>query len=137
MSYTLQRVQTLETLECGNCGTLFAVPEGFLDERRKTGATFYCPNGHGRVFRETNEDRLRKQLEHANRTAEIYKASATAARDQREAAERSNVALRGHITRHRKRAAAGVCPVPGCKRHFADVQAHIDRKHPAYVEAAS
>lgn len=126
MSHVMDRVQTLETLQCGECGVLFAVPQGFLVERRETGKSWYCPNGHGRVFRESDVDRLKRQLDSANALARHYC-------DQQEAAERSNVALRGHITRHKKRAAAGVCPVTGCKRHFKNVQAHIERQHPGYA----
>lgn len=49
---------------------------------------------------------------------------------QRAAAEhRSNAALRGHLTRWRKRVANGVCPVAGCHRHFPNVQAHVATQH--------
>lgn len=41
----------------------------------------------------------------------------------------------GALAKTKKRAAKGVCPVAGCKRHFADVERHIASKHPDYVTA--
>ena len=35
---------------CTNCGIPFAVPEKFLDEKRKNRSTFRCPNGCRLVY---------------------------------------------------------------------------------------
>lgn len=68
-------------------------------------------------------ERTRKQLERAE-TRE------RAARDQAEAAERSAIAYKGHATRLRKRAAAGVCPC--CTRSFQNLQRHMASQHPTF-----
>ena len=54
-------------------------------------------------------------------------------RSSARAAERSNRALRGHLTRQRKRAAAGMCPC--CRRTFENVARHMESQHPGYGEA--
>lgn len=48
-------------VECATCGVYFDSP--VIAFRRKDHATFYCPNGHGNVFREkTKEDILTEEL---------------------------------------------------------------------------
>lgn len=118
--------RTLAVIQCGNCGVDFAIPSRMLEELRATGKDFWCPNGHNRVFRETTEQRLRKQLDSAN-------ARARHEADQRQASERSNRALRGVNTRMRNRAAAGVCQC--CKRTFQNVAQHMASQHPDYAAA--
>ena len=126
-TYTLTPEVILVTHECGRCGVVFAMPDRFLRDRREDGQTFYCPNGHPRVFRESESDRLRRQLANAE-------ARETHERDQRQAAERSNVALRGVVTRTKRRAAAGVCQC--CHRTFQNVARHMANQHPDFTEQA-
>jgi hypothetical protein len=118
----------LEVTDCCVCGVEFAMPKQMLDERRRTGAYFYCPSGHLQHFTETTADRLRKELARRERELDWAKARATSARDQAAATHRSNVALRGHLTRARKRAAGG------CKRTFVELARHMATKHPSYAE---
>jgi uncharacterized Zn finger protein (UPF0148 family) len=131
MSTTIQRTTTLEIILCTSCGITFAAPDFFLEARRKTGDLFYCPNGHGRVYRESELDKARKE-------ADQLRTQLTASRDQRNAAEaaadtarRSAAATRGHLTRERRRSAAGVCPC--CHRSFKQVRAHMRGQHPDFV----
>lgn len=125
-TYTLNHYgTTLEITDCPDCGVTFAMPERMLDVRRSDRKSFYCPNGHSLSFKKSTEDRLRTQLEQ-------YKSSLISTRDQLEATERSRNAYKGVITRQKNRAAAGVCPA-GCHRHFADLQGHMETKHPDYV----
>lgn len=122
--------------DCANCGVIFAITERFDSERRSSGKNFYCPNGHPLVYNNGKSalDIERDKRERAERAAEYARASCDAARDQARAAERTNIALRGHLTRLRNRIANGVCPVPGCKRSgFADVRRHINAKHPQWA----
>lgn len=135
-TYTITPEVTLVTLECGKCGIAFAMPQVFRDEKRENGTTFYCPNGHPRAFMETETTRLRRQLETAQKRQGWAEARETHERDQREATERSNRALRGVVTRTKKRAAAGVCQVPGCSRTFQDVARHMASQHPDFTAKA-
>lgn len=125
MTATITRYVTLEDTTCNNCSIVFAVPEDWLANRRTDGATFYCPNGHSLVFRKTEVQKLREQLQRAE-------ARATHAEDQRAAAERSRAALAGQVTKIRKRVGNGVCPC--CNRSFANVHRHMRTQHPDYSE---
>jgi hypothetical protein len=115
------------------CGIRLAIPSSLYREAHNNGVAVYCPLGHTFVWKETEADRLRAQIKQTEHSLRIARASATAARDQRDAAERSNAAYRGWITRLRNRISNGVCPVKGCQRHFDNVQAHIASKHPDWA----
>lgn len=132
MSGTLTHSTTLTTLNCGEsgCGIAFAIPSSLnqraLDDHS---VNFYCPNGHyvgysgesPRKKAEREADELRRRL--ASREEDVR------------AARASLVATKGHLTRQRQRAARAMCPVPGCKRHFVNVQRHVEGQHPEWVEA--
>lgn len=115
----------LEVHNCCECGIHFGVPPRLIAQKRDKGGSFYCPNGHELCWKETELDRLRKQAERA-------RAAETAARDQRDAAQRSARALRGVITRERRRVANGVCPA--CNRTFANLAAHMGTQHPEFAD---
>ena len=127
-SHTVEGV--LETHTCGECGVTFAMPELLLNARRKDGQGFYCPNGHCRVFTETEAQRLQRKLEGAQRHA----GRLAAERDQLEASNRAQRAAttraRNQRDRLKTRARAGVCPC--CNRTFKQLAAHMTAKHPDY-----
>lgn len=123
---TLLDTSTLVIEECCNCHTRFAMTEELQDQRRRDHKSFYCPNGHGQSYvGETEEQRLRRQLDSARMDRTWY-------RDQLEASERSKAAIKGHLTRARNKIANGVCPVGNCRRHFDNVQEHIASEHPQW-----
>lgn len=118
--YTITHSTTLITEECCNCGILFAMPDDYRDQRVEDRQWFYCPNGHPQRYTGQNtEEKLRKA-----------RAQITHLRDQREAAERSAKAYKGHFTRVKgqvERAQKGVCP--HCNRSFEDLRRHMASKH--------
>lgn len=115
---------------CGECGVVFGMTEDYQEQRKKDGKSWYCPNGHSRVYRETEADRLRKQLARAEQERDRARANATHYRDQADAEERAHRATKGQVTKLRKRIANGVCPC--CKRTFANLGRHIAGQHPDY-----
>jgi hypothetical protein len=121
---TVEYHVTLTATDCPDCAVVFGVPGRFLDERRKDKRRFFCPNGHSMSYQESEADRLRKRIAG-------LEGSLVAARDQRLAAERSNTALKGQITKARRRAAAGVCPC--CHRTFQQLALHMSNKHPDHA----
>lgn len=124
MNSTFTYTGQLTVIECGGCHIDFAMPTKLYLELRNTHATFWCPRGHARSFTgTTTEQQLRRQLEAA-------RAQATHEADQRIAAERSATAYKGHATRLRKRASAGVCPC--CTRTFSNVARHMASQHPDF-----
>lgn len=121
----------LEAHHCGDCGIRFAAPKSWWETRQEDGKSFYCPNGHQRVFRESTADRLRRERDRlaqqvAQRDDEIRRQ-----RELREAAERQASAARGQVTKLKKRASAGVCPC--CNRTFSALSSHMKQKHPEFV----
>jgi|tagenome__1003787_1003787.scaffolds.fasta_scaffold20897028_4 hypothetical protein len=132
MTSTITEIMSIETTSCGVCGVVFGMPAEMLRSRKRSGATFWCPNGHQIGYSETDADRLRKELDAVKRRLDQASASWRAARDQADAAERSATALRGHNTRLRKRIAIGQCPA--CQQSFPDVAAHMADQHPTYSD---
>lgn len=128
---TITYTETLNVLECANCAMLFAITDAFERQRRADGQTFYCPSGHSNVYRETEAERLRKKLAHAEQQRDWAETSRKAARDQAERAERSAAAYKGRVTRLKNRAAAGVCPC--CNRSFENLRRHMAGQHPDYA----
>lgn len=121
---TGQATISLWSLECANCGMTFAVPDKYDDDRREDHRNFHCPSGHPNHYPQQSEtERLKLALTNERRQREY-------AEGQREHHRRSAAALKGHATRLRKRAAAGVCPC--CTRTFKQLARHMKNKHPEY-----
>jgi hypothetical protein len=132
MPDTLQYTGKLVITSCW-CGIRLAIPDDLFSYAQRRGHAVYCPLGHTFVYADNELDRLKARAEHAEWEVKFARASRDAARDQAAAAERSARALRGHITRLRRKIADGVCPVPGCRRNFANVKAHIAGQHPEWA----
>lgn len=134
-SYTWQTGLTVQLFvtDCAECGVVFAVTVELEKRRRQTGERFYCPNGHTLVFREIEADRLRKESDRQkDLIAQLDRRVANAQEDAR-AAHASLVATKGHLTRVKRRADAGVCQ--HCNRSFANVARHVEHMHPEAVRA--
>jgi hypothetical protein len=113
----------LEQTTCW-CGTPFALPKRLLESARNAKHTIYCPHGHTVVWKETEEDRLRRERDRLKQREAMLmdENAAVLARAQKaEAAKR----------KLEKRAAGGVCPC--CNRTFLNMQRHMKSKHPNVV----
>ena len=114
---------------CPMCQCVYAIPEDLHDRAgADSDVYFHCPNGHSLHYTET----LREKLDRQKRATEYAKNRAISWMDQCGAAERSGRATKGHVTRLKKRVAAGVCPC--CNRTFKDLARHMKSKHPDYGE---
>lgn len=134
MSNTLLHTGRLVVVTCW-CGIGHAIPESLdrmIDEGKQDG---HCPLGHVYVRRgETEAQRLKEEKAALERRLSAERDTARRLRDNLESERRSAAAVRGHLTRARKRIAAGVCPAPGCKRSgFDDIAAHLHTVHPDWV----
>jgi len=119
----------LVEMECGNCGVPFAMSETLYNAFHKDHSrNWFCPNGHQRHF--IGETEADKQLR-LRKYAEDRAASERARADQAEASLRTT---KGHVTRLRKRVAAGECPF--CGQHLRDLQRHVNRQHAEEAAAA-
>jgi hypothetical protein len=110
-----------ELLHCGACDIDFGVPAEFKKDRLEDGATWYCPRGHPRVFRESDLDRTRKLLEEANRKNSVLATDLTKARTEAAKVTKEKARLMKRVQR-------GVCPC--CNRSFPNLQRHMATKHP-------
>lgn len=118
------------------CGIVFAVPFSWDRQRRSDHSDWYCPNGHIQHYSGESDAEREKRLRLA---AERERDMATRGRDiwkeRVEHEQRSHAATRGHLTRAKRRAAAGVCPC--CSREFQNLKRHMHTKHPDYAEGAA
>lgn len=124
---TLSYQDTLNVKVCGKCGISFAMPGQFDKECEAYGTTFYCPNGHPRVYRTSAAVKLQAELDQMKASRDWEARTARYNADQLEHERRRHAATKGQLTKTRKRAEAGVCP--HCPRSFVDVKRHIANKH--------
>lgn len=126
-SFTITEKETLVTIHCASCHMMFAITRDFEDRRRSDRASFYCPEGHSQWFEGLTDAEKAKR---ANEKAKHAEARAAALKDQLDASERSNRALKGVNTKLKakvEKAEAGVCP--HCHRSFQDLRRHMISKH--------
>jgi hypothetical protein len=122
MTYT----ETLIVTHCW-CGIAVAIPENlhrWLHESANNSC--FCPVGHRFVFGNTYEEKLAEEKRRHAATRDLLNVEEHA----RLTEERSHAQTRGQLTRVRKRAAAGVCPV--CHRTISQLARHMKSKHPSY-----
>src|SRR5713101_5543499 len=119
-----------DDLTCGECGIRFFVPHNWLKQRRDEGGGYTCPNGHGRIFRESATDIIRRERDGLKQEMARLVEEAERERRWRHQSERRVSAARGQITRLKNRAAAGVCPC--CNRTFVNLARHMGTKHKGF-----
>lgn len=128
MDTTIRYTGTLVVIECYKCHIYFAMPRDLNDRAlRDHDIAFFCPLGHSQGYiGKTAEQRAKERADRAEATERHL-------RDQLQAAERSKAALKGVVTRTKRRIGRGTCPC--CNRHFANVERHMGTQHPDYSES--
>lgn len=128
---------TIAGMTCKGCGVSFGVEAGFLANAREEGDGkhwFRCTNPRcpweAQSYQESEMTRLRKQVEAVKRSRDFFIGECGAERERTRAEQRRSAALRGVLTKTKKRVAAGVCPC--CNRTFRDLARHMKGKHPSY-----
>ena len=133
---TINQALSFKTVSCYACGITFALPAEYYNDRLDDKKSWFCPNGHQQHFiGETEAQKLQKRLDAMERSRDYYQGRNTHLQDQLQAAKRHAAALKGALTKARKRMGAGVCPVPECHRSFPNLAAHMETKHKDYVVA--
>lgn len=122
---TITYTGRLVTTTCW-CGIHLAIPEDLYALANRKEKTLYCPLGHRFIF----SRRMEHELEEARKDARRAREREAAVRDLLTHEEHSHRATRGHLTRQKKRVAAGVCPC--CNRSFKDLARHMAGQHPDY-----
>lgn len=127
---TARMSQSLVVETCCNCGLVFAMPIELYRERKRDQKNFHCPNGHPQHYVASTEQDLRNQVAREQARADQLKADRDRERRNRERAERQRSALKGQLTKVKKRVAHGVCPC--CNRTFQNLQRHMESQHPEF-----
>ena len=134
-TYTLDHTTTLVTVNCYSCGTTFAMERQLNNTLRENHRLFYCPNGHDQYYpARSNAEKERERAERAERELANVRTRLIRAQDRAASERRSAAAYKGQVTRLRNRVLAGLCPVPGCRRSFANVGEHVRGVHADYLE---
>lgn len=93
-----------KTISCGKCDIVFAVPSSWYRARCDDHATWYCPNGHPRVFAGKSEaQKLRERLEREQRCCELNRARAAGLEEQVEHREAQIRGYKGALAKAKKR----------------------------------
>jgi len=124
MGYAVTKLIELTDMHCGKCGISFAAPEDWRAEKQKTGEEWYCPNGHQRVYRESDAAKYQRLLEEE-------KSRHFTTRSRLNEAEAEKVKLERKTANLKKRVAAGTCPC--CNRTFSQLARHMAAKHKNYT----
>lgn len=133
---TLHIIETFTLIRCADCRMSFAVPDEYERDRRRDHKTFYCPRGHHNYYpHKSDVEKAREETEQAREAAERLRRQLDRRGEDLQRERRSHSATKGQLTKTRKRAAHGVCPVESCHRSFANVAAHVARQHPDFLEA--
>jgi hypothetical protein len=118
---TVQFVQE----ECCTCHMVWMMTKAFHQAMQDTGAFFHCPAGHSQHYTKTTLQKKQEELERSNREAASLRERAIGAERAKEKAERA-------LKRHKKRAAAGLCPC--CNRTVHQLADHMKSKHSDYLQ---
>jgi hypothetical protein len=105
----------MKIIACAECQMEFGMPDAFHLTMKQGHYTFYCPAGHSNYYPkgETEADKLRRERDRLAQNAAYLEERIKSLADQRDHAERRVSAVKGQVTKLKKRAAAGVCTWPG------------------------
>ena len=120
-------------LTCCKCKCKFAIPDALYEAAQASSAiNFYCPYGHIQHFAEgeSEQQKLRRERDRLKQRLAQKDDEIDRQRDLREHAERSASAYKGHITKLKNRAKAGMCPC--CRRTFQNLAEHMKHQHPDF-----
>ena len=115
---------------CCACGVAVGMPGDFERQRRADGAKFFCLNGHPLSWRETENDKIRRERDRLKQQLARRDELLETVNAARVMAERQSRARKGVITKMTKRAKAGVCMC--CNRTFSELAKHMASEHPDF-----
>lgn len=116
---------TLTETSCTICSMPFAVTQTFWNRGKERGGDIYCPAGHVMTFGVGS-------LKKAEQEAVRLRAQLDQARSHAQTLEHSRNAMKGQVTKLKKRIGKGVCPC--CNRQFANVERHMNTQHPDFAD---
>lgn len=118
---------------CPTCGVVYGIPVEFAEDKKKNGEWYYCPNGHSLSWRESEADKQRKRAVRAEADRDYWQREEKRERERAERIKREKAAVKGQLTKTKKRVANGVCPC--CNRQFVNLHRHMSTQHPDFVSS--
>lgn len=128
----MQTTVTLKEMVCGGCSIHYAMDQALYSRCLTYGDTFYCPNGHPRVFIDPEVSKLKKENQSLKNRALWAEQDSHRHYEELAAVKKEKAVIKGQLTKTRKRIANGVCPC--CRRTFQNVSSHMTSKHPDFKE---
>ena len=137
-TFTETQTHVFHVVHCYTCGVPFGITAKM--HRRvvvEARGVVYCPAcGCKTCWRESVADvqikRLKQQLQTADTRANTANRHAHLVEQRADGVERRLSATKGVVTRMKNRVSRGICPC--CKRHFTNLERHMDTKHPSYAK---
>ena len=127
---TMTVVDTLVVIRCAGCSVHFAFPKDWQKVFREDGRTFYCPVGCRNVYRDSDNDRLARELAEANDRAIKYRQQRDATMSDLDTVMEDLANKESKLRRVEQRLSHGVCPC--CNRSFTNLEKHMGSKHPNF-----
>ena len=129
MTNAMLVTETLTKMTCGKCAGCYAISERFRQECHDDAIGLgwncpYCKCWWGYPGK-TEAEKQRERADQAEARERNLKCRAATL-------ERSRNALKGVVTKTKRRIGKGVCPC--CNRTFQDLQRHMAGKHPEYAD---
>ena len=125
----------LSTITCGKCGGIYAIAERYRAYKQENGGYWNCPYCQCLWgFGASELSMVRDQLRTAEHQVEQERKRTEWAQQDARITERRRRALKGHLTKVKKRISHGICPC--CNRSFENLRRHMKVRHPAYTNDA-
>jgi len=109
----------------------FGVTDDFFNRKQDNGSEFFCPNGHGQVYKTSNLMKVERELKREREKLKREQIEREHAQGLFEAERNSHRTTRGHVTRIKNRVSAGLCPC--CNRNFVNLHRHMKGQHPDFT----
>ena len=91
-------------LHCGSCGVPFAMSNDFITAKKEDHETWYCPRGCPRYYpSDTEEEKLKRKLREKQERLNQEIRCCISAREEANHLARSRSALKGQITKLKKK----------------------------------
>lgn len=121
-------IGTLVVMECGECHVHFGMTTEMNQRKLNDGTSWYCPNGHGCVYGESEIQKLEKEVERIKANEQWEREAKERAYQREKVLTHRMAAHKGVAKRLKNRIANGVCPC--CKRTFQNLMYHMHNQHP-------
>ena len=119
---------------CPTCFVHYAAPKALFDKKNETGERWFCPNGHHVVYTQSKLQKAEAERDALKLERDRLKQNESYLTWRAESFKKNGIAMKGQMTKLRKRVANGVCPC--CNRSFANLHRHMAGQHPGYTAEA-